>query len=86
MQRIHPSVFLWLEGSDEAPPDEIDKMFWDTFIEQKFNNPVIISAADDVSHYSGFSGVKMEGPYAWVPPNYWLSQPPLPNKTANANF
>lgn len=28
----------------------------------------------------------MEGPYAWVPPNYWLSQPPLTNKTANANF
>jgi len=33
MQRIHPSVFLWLEGSDEAPPDDIDKMFFDTFKE-----------------------------------------------------
>jgi len=32
---------------------------------------MIASAANTTSELIGKTGVKMEGPYAWVPPNYW---------------
>ena len=88
MQRIHPSMFLWAEGSDEAPPEHVDANFQEIFKQAMWTTPVIISTANDISKYTGHSGVKMEGPYAWVPPTYWLSQPPLTthNDSYTSNF
>jgi exo-1,4-beta-D-glucosaminidase len=37
----------------------------------KWPNPVIATANEGKSKVSGYSGVKMAGPYEWVPPIYW---------------
>ena len=37
----------------------------------KWPNPIISTADASQSKVSGFSGVKMNGPYDWVPPIYW---------------
>jgi len=51
-------------------------MFLKVFKEEHFDSiPVIVSTADDVSSITGPSGVKMNGPYAWTPPTYWLEAP-----------
>jgi len=48
-------------------------MYSDIVAEERWPNPTLSSAADVVSTLSGPSGVKMSGPYSWVPPNYWLT-------------
>src|SRR6185312_16350335 len=44
-------------------------------IEKELNwpNPTISSASAKPTTVSGESGVKMTGPYEYVPPNYWLT-------------
>ena len=39
---------------------------------ESWPNPTLSSAANVCSSDTGPSGVKMSGPYSWVPPNYWL--------------
>eukprot|EP00051_Salpingoeca_urceolata_P011965 m.148818 g.148818 ORF g.148818 m.148818 type:complete len:1055 (-) comp17327_c0_seq2:139-3303(-) len=67
----HPSVFTFLYGSDEAPPPPVEAMYLRVFAQQQWPNPVLASAANDTTP-QGPTGVKMSGPYSWVPPNYWL--------------
>jgi len=43
-----------------------------TLQETNWVNPTVASAANYTSSISGPTGVKMSGPYSWVPPNYWL--------------
>jgi len=69
--RSHPSVFVWLNGSDNPPPYDVEKMYLDTLDSCQWPNPVVSSATQQVAQYSGPSGVKMTGPYEWVPPPYW---------------
>jgi exo-1,4-beta-D-glucosaminidase len=38
-----------------------------------FPNPVVSSATEKKAELSGDSGVKMRGPYEWVPPLYWYT-------------
>jgi len=71
--RRHPSVFVWLNGSDYHPPEEIERMYRDTLAQADWPNPVIASADDDPSEFTGPTGVKMTGPYDWTPPAYWRS-------------
>ena len=40
--------------------------------EEHWPNPLLSSAKAQVTPLSGATGVKMTGPYAWVPPSYWL--------------
>lgn len=61
--RRHPSVFDFLIGSDEAPTAEAQKELKEALARSDWPNPVSQSASDD--------GVKMTGPYDWVPPSYW---------------
>jgi exo-1,4-beta-D-glucosaminidase len=71
--RNHPSVFVWLNSSDNAPAPEIERLYLDVLAERGWDRPVISSATGQESRVTGPSGVKMLGPYDYVPPNYWLT-------------
>ncbi|WP_177191791.1 glycoside hydrolase family 2 protein [Parafilimonas terrae] len=65
-------IMVWLNGSDMPPRDTTVERDYLT-IEDSLNwpNPTIGTADASKSKVSGFSGVKMNGPYDWVPPIYW---------------
>ncbi len=71
--RTHPSVFVWLNGSDNPPPADIERMYLAIEKELQWPNPVVSSASEQKAVVSGESGVKMTGPYEYVPPVYWLA-------------
>jgi exo-1,4-beta-D-glucosaminidase len=71
--RNHPSVFVWLYGSDNPPPPEIEHMYLDIFKQMEWPNPTVSSASEQPTTVTGKSGVKMTGPYEYVPPVYWLA-------------
>ncbi len=73
--RSHPSVLAFLYGSDEAPPVNIEKVYLDTFKQFHWPNPVLSSAARTQTDLNGLSGFKMNGPYDYTPPSYWLADP-----------
>lgn len=69
----HPSVMVWLNGSDGPPPADVEKMYLGIEKELGWPNPTISSASDEKTTVTGKSGVKMTGPYEYVPPVYWLT-------------
>ena len=69
--RAHPSLMVWLNGSDETPPPPVETESLDVLKEREWPNPALGSAADRISAVTGPSGVKMSGPYDYVPPEYW---------------
>ena len=71
--RNHASVFVWLNGSDGPPPADVEKMYLDIEKELQWPNPIVSSASEQKAGFSGASGVKMTGPYEYVPPVYWLA-------------
>ncbi len=70
--RSHAAVFVWLNGSDNPPPAKVEKMYLDILKKLDWPNPVISSATQKKAELTGPTGVKMSGPYEWVPPSYWL--------------
>ena len=71
--RNHPSVIGFLIGSDHAPPPAVAKMYVDTLQTEDWPLPIIAAASDEATADTGPSGMKMLGPYAWVPPAYWYA-------------
>jgi exo-1,4-beta-D-glucosaminidase len=71
--RNHPSVIGFLIGSDHAPPAAIAKMYLDTLRAADWPLPIIAAASDEATAELGPSGMKMPGPYTWVPPAYWYA-------------
>ncbi|HEX8778948.1 MAG TPA: glycoside hydrolase family 2 TIM barrel-domain containing protein, partial [Rhodanobacter sp.] len=71
--RNHPSVIAFLIGSDNAPPPAIAKVYVDTLHAEGWTLPIIAAASDQATAETGPSGMKMTGPYAWVPPSYWYA-------------
>ena len=71
--RSHPSVFVWLYGSDGPPPPEIENMYLGILKDLQWPNPSVSSASETPTTVTGKSGVKMTGPYEYVPPMYWLA-------------
>ena len=69
--RNHPSVIGFLIGSDNAPPPAIARMYVDTLQAADWSLPIVAAASDQATAETGSSGMKMAGPYAWVPPAYW---------------
>jgi exo-1,4-beta-D-glucosaminidase len=69
-------ILTWLNGSDMPPKDITVETDW-LKIESKlkFPNPILATANIMTSKVSGKSGVKMNGPYEWVPPIYWETDP-----------
>ncbi len=70
--RSHPSMLVWLNGSDMPPPADIETEYIKVLKETDWPNPFISSASETPTSVTGKSGVKMTGPYDYVPPNYWL--------------
>ena len=69
--RNHPSIFLWLYGSDKWPSPELEKKYLNTLHQDDPTRPSVASAAEHKSVITGRTAVKMRGPYDFVPPNYW---------------
>jgi exo-1,4-beta-D-glucosaminidase len=67
--RNHPSVFSF-QWSDLAPTTQQESVTLSALQQADFTDPVISSAEYRSSPQLGASGQK-EGPYDWVPPNYW---------------
>jgi exo-1,4-beta-D-glucosaminidase len=70
--RHHPSLALWMTGSDNAPPPNVEQIYRKILAETGWPNPIVSSASSKPTTVSGASGVKMTGPYDYVPPSYWL--------------
>jgi len=71
--RNHPSVIGFMIGSDNAPPAAISKIYVDTLHTAGWSLPIIAAAVAQATAETGPSGMKMEGPYSWVPPAYWYA-------------
>ncbi|HWG12956.1 MAG TPA: beta-mannosidase [Streptosporangiaceae bacterium] len=67
--RNHPSVFSF-QWSDQPPLPEQESVTLAALARADFDDPVISSAEYNTSPKLGPSGEK-EGPYNWVPPDYW---------------
>lgn len=70
--RNHPSIFVWLVGSDKLPKPELERKYVKILEEYDRSRPYLAAAAGRVSEVSGPTGVKMHGPYDYVPPIYWF--------------
>jgi exo-1,4-beta-D-glucosaminidase len=74
--RSHPSLVMWLNGSDNPPPPDVEQMYLDIEKELLWPNPVVSSATGKKTSVTGDSGVKMTGPYEYVAPSYWQVDTP----------
>ena len=70
--RNHPSLLVWLNGSDNPPPADVETMYLDILKSRDWPNPVMSSASGSSTTVTGASGVLMDGPYDYVPPSFWL--------------
>ncbi|MBV9075343.1 MAG: glycosyl hydrolase family 2, partial [Acidobacteria bacterium] len=73
--RSHPSMLVWLNGSDNPPPADVESDYISILKQYRWPNPFISSASATPTTVTGQSGVKMTGPYDYVPPSYWLVDP-----------
>jgi exo-1,4-beta-D-glucosaminidase len=71
--RSHPSLLVWLYGSDQPPPAAVERPFLAALKELGWPNPVLSSASENITPLTGRTGVKMRGPYDYTPPDYWLA-------------
>jgi exo-1,4-beta-D-glucosaminidase len=70
--RKHPSLLVWLNGSDNPPPPDRERAYLEVEKENHWAKPAISSATEKKTEPTGASGVKMAGPYEFVSSNYWL--------------
>ncbi len=68
--RNHPSVICWLTGSDRIPNERLEERYMEIYNKYEYR-PYVCSAKGISSKYGGHSGMKMEGPYEYVGPDYW---------------
>jgi exo-1,4-beta-D-glucosaminidase len=83
--RGHPSLALWLNGSDNPPPPDVEEMYLKIESELRWPNPVVSSATAKPTTVTGASGVKMSGPYEYVAPSYWVADPHLHTEESSCN-
>ncbi|MGB6973063.1 MAG: glycosyl hydrolase family 2 [Terracidiphilus sp.] len=69
--RPHPSLLVWLNGSDNPPPPSVERAYLQVEAETHWPNPILSSASGTPTSVTGESGVKMTGPYDYVGPSYW---------------
>lgn len=69
--RNHPSIFVWVLGSDMPPRPALENKYNAYMSKADPTRPLLSSCKYKVSEVSGPSAVKMEGPYDYVPPVYW---------------
>jgi exo-1,4-beta-D-glucosaminidase len=71
--RNHPSILAWFNGSDFPPPANVEQQYLDVLKQCEWGKPIVSNATQEPGPVSGPSGVKMKGPYDYVPPPYWLT-------------
>lgn len=77
MIQTHPSVLGFIVGSDIQPDDKATGIYVEGLKASHWDTPIISSASKrGYPKRLGPSGMKMEGPYDWVPPNYWYDTKP----------
>ena len=69
--RNHPSIFVWVLGSDMLPRPELEKHYNSLLRTIDPTRPTLKSCSDKTSDVSGKTAVKMNGPYDYVTPDYW---------------
>ncbi len=83
--RSHPSLVMWLNGSDNPPPPDVEEMYLNVEKDLLWPNPIVSSATAKPATVTGASGVKMSGPYEYVAPSYWATDPHRPTTDQNCN-
>ncbi|KAF7557326.1 hypothetical protein G7Z17_g858 [Cylindrodendrum hubeiense] len=77
MMQPHPSMLAFFVGSDFWPNDRATKIYVDGLKQAFWQTPIIASASKrGYPKLLGPAGMKMDGPYDWVPPNYWYDIEP----------
>jgi exo-1,4-beta-D-glucosaminidase len=69
--RNHPSIYVWVLGSDMLPPPALETKYDALLAVIDPTRPSLKTCGGATSQASGPSRVKMEGPYDYVTPNYW---------------
>lgn len=72
--RSHPSMLVWVNGSDNPPPADIETMYLNIEREYLWPNPTLSSAIELPSQVTGTSGVKQTGPYEYVVPALFMHE------------
>ena len=67
--RNHASVIGWLTGSDRIPNPRLEKKYLTDY--EKLDYRPYVCSAKGLTSLAGPSGMKMEGPYEYVGPDYW---------------
>jgi exo-1,4-beta-D-glucosaminidase len=74
--RSHPSAFVWANGSDGRPPDEVLAEYHAILSNLHWPNAIVdtvSSLAVDAAGERAWDGIQMAGPYSWRPPSYWFA-------------
>ena len=71
--RRFASMLGFLVSSDELPVRDVEQLFLDELANASWPlfAATVSAASAAKSPISGATGVKMSGPYSWVPPMYW---------------
>jgi exo-1,4-beta-D-glucosaminidase len=72
----HPCVIGFVLGSDFPPEPRACRGYVEALVRARWDLPIISSATVKGTEECGPSGMKMTGPYAWVPPVYWYRSDP----------
>ena len=67
--RNHPSLLAWLTGSDRIPAPTLEERYLAMY--KVLDYRPYVCSAKGMTSLAGPSGVKMEGPYEYVGPDYW---------------
>ncbi len=70
--RGHPSLLMWLNGSDHNPPPDQEAVYLGIESEMLWPNPILSSATARLGTNQTPNGVRMTGPYDYVAPEYWM--------------
>ncbi len=84
--RGHPSLLVWLNGSDNPPPPDVEETYLKVERDLLWPNPTISSATAKPTTVTGDSGVKMSGPYEYVAPSYWMQDSLAANHPQTCNL
>jgi exo-1,4-beta-D-glucosaminidase len=69
--RNHPSIFVWVLGSDMLPRPALEQKYRLMLDKTDPTRPALAACGLYDSEISGPTAVKMNGPYEYVTPNYW---------------